>query len=382
MKKVFVYTFGCKINQYESQIIKEKFISEKYQPADKIEFADIIIINSCSVTAHADKQCDQLIKKIQLKNPKAEIILTGCYAKVSQKRIVQEFPSVIIKMKEEMLEGVEQEIKTFDNHSRAFLKIQDGCDSFCSYCIVPYARSVMWSKSVSGIISEINRLLDNKYVEIVLTGIHIGRHDMGIAFVLREIFNSIKRDFRIRLSSIEINEVGDDLIGLMKEEPVRLCSHLHIPLQSGCDKILKDMNRKYTAFDFSEKMNVLKTIIPDIAVTTDVICGFPTETSEDFFATYNFLKENNFARLHVFPYSKRAGTKAFDLKRVYEGSELKARTDKLLALDLVLREQYNSKFTGKKRKAVSLRNRQALTDNYITVSNVDKHDGIFEVTVL
>lgn len=382
MKKIFVYTFGCKINQYESQIIKEDFISANYAAADKMESADIIIVNSCSVTAHADKQCDQLIKKIQLKNPAAEILLTGCYAKVFHEKILRQFPGILIKTKEDMLAGLTQEIKAFDNHSRAFVKIQDGCDSFCSYCIIPYARNNMWSKPVANVISEINRLIDNKYVEIVLTGIHIGKYDIGIASLLKEIFREIKRDFRIRLSSIEINEISDDLINIMKQEPVRLCSHLHIPLQSGSDKILKDMNRKYTSFDFSEKICRLKTVFPDIAVTTDIICGFPTETSSDFSDTYDFLKKNEFARLHVFPYSKRDGTKAFCLKTVYPGSELKLRTDKLLELDSFLRNKYNAKFTGTKRKAVSLRNRQALTDNYLTISNVDKHEGIFEVVVL
>jgi len=382
VKKIFVYTFGCKINQYESQIIKESFISANYSAADKMEYADTVIINSCSVTAHADKQCDQLIKKIQLKNPAAEILLTGCYAKVFNETILRRFPGIVIKTKEDMLAGLTQEIKTFDNHSRAFVKIQDGCDSFCSYCIIPYARSNMWSKPVENVISEINRLLDNKYVEIVLTGIHIGKYNMGIAPLLKEIFREIRRDFRIRLSSIEMNEINDDLIDIMKREPVRFCSHLHIPLQSGSDKILKDMNRKYTSSDFSKKIYKLKTASPDIAVTTDVICGFPTETSNDFYDTYNFLKKNEFARLHVFPYSKRYGTEAFSLQTVYPGSELKLRTDKLLELDSFLRNQYDAKFTGTKRKAVSLRNRKALTDNYLTISNVDKHDGIFEVVVL
>jgi len=380
-KKLFIHTFGCKINQYESQVIREKYILESYIIVDKIELADVIIINSCSVTNHADKQCNQLIKKILLNNPITKIILTGCYAKVSCKQILQEFPDIIIKTKDEMLEGLNQEIKSFDNHSRAFLKIQDGCNSFCSYCIIPYARSKMWSKPVENIIAEINNLIDNGYVEIVLTGIHIGKYDSGISYLLSQIFKNIKKDFRIRLSSIEINEINNDLIKLMKQEPIRLCNHLHIPLQSGSDKILKDMNRKYTSKDFSEKLINLKTYFPDISITTDVICGFPTETLQDFADTYMFLEENEFSRLHVFPYSKRNGTKAFDLTKVYDNGDLKPRVDKLLKLDVILRNNYHLKFIGTKRKAVPLRNRQALTDNYLTIKNVDRQEGIFDVIV-
>lgn len=380
--KLLICTFGCKINQYESQVLREKYILENYVIVDKIELADVVIINSCSVTSHADKQCNQLIKKILLNNPTTKIILTGCYAKVSYKQILQEFPGITIKTKDEMLSGLNQEIKSFDNHSRAFVKIQDGCNSFCSYCIIPYARSTMWSKPVENIIAEINRLIDNGYVEIVLTGIHIGKYDIGISSLLSQIFKNIDKNFRIRLSSIEINEINNDLINLMKQEPIRLCKHLHIPLQSGSDKILNDMNRKYISKEFSEKLINLKTYFPDISITTDVICGFPTETLKDFADTYMFLEKNEFARLHVFPYSRRNGTKAFDLETVYDNGELKLRVDKLLKLDIILRNNYYSKFIGTKRKAVPLKNRQALTDNYITIKNVDRQEGIFDVVVV
>lgn len=379
--KLFIFTFGCKINQYESQLIKEKSILKNYVCVDDFKQADAVIINSCTVTAHADKQCDQLIRKIMANNSETEIILTGCYAKISSERILKEFPDVKIVTKEKILEDVNQEIKSFDNHSRAFIKIQDGCDSFCSYCIIPYARSVMWSKPSSAVIDEINGLVDKGYAEIVLTGIHIGKYDNGISLLLSQILKNINKEFRIRLSSIEVNEINDDLINLMKKEPVRLCPHLHIPLQSGSDKILKDMNRKYSAKDFARKIWMLKKYCPDIAVTTDVICGFPTETSQDFEDTYEFLKQNEFARLHVFPYSRREGTKAFSLRQVFANGELKDRTDELLKLDEILRKKYFFKFTGTKREAVSLRGRQALTDNYLTIKNIEKQNGIFKVAV-
>ncbi len=381
-EKFFIYTLGCKINQYESQIIREKFISEGYIPADSLSSnPDIVIINSCSVTSYADKQCNHLIKKLLTQNPQIKVILTGCYAKVSGQKILNEFPEIKIILKDDILKDVCQKIKSFDNHSRAFIKIQDGCNSFCSYCIVPYARDKMWSKPVSEIIDEINSLTDAGYCEMVLTGIHLGKYETGISALLKQLFDSINKEFRIRLSSIEINEIDDDLISLLKNEPVRLCNHLHIPLQSGCDKILKDMNRKYTAKDFYRKIDKVRNILPDISVTADVICGFPTETADDFEDTYKFIQDINFSRLHVFPYSARSGTKAFNFKKVYDSPELKIRTDKLLALDKILRQKYHSKFAGQKRMSVSLMNNQALTDNYITIKNIKKKKGIFLAAV-
>ena len=379
MKNLYIHTFGCKINQYESQLIKQKYTDNGFIFTDNLNSADTVIINSCSVTAYADKECNQLIKKLISKNKK--ILLTGCYAKVFKEQILKEFPNIEIVLKEDILKDIKQEIRTFDNHSRAFVKIQDGCNSFCSYCIVPYARNILWSKPINDVIEGINHLLDMGYLEIVLTGIHIGKYDKGIDFLLSEIFKNIKREFRIRLSSVEMHEITNNLKEIIKNEPVRMAQHLHIPLQSGCNKILKDMNRKYTAEQFSNILNDLKSIFPDIAITTDVICGFPTETDEDFNITYNFIKENKFARLHVFPYSRRSGTVAYNLKQVYKDFVLKQRTDKLLELDKELREEYFNKFIGTTRKAVSLRNNQALTDNYLTIKNVPKHNSIFDVIV-
>lgn len=381
MFKLYIYTFGCKINQYESQIIREKYCLKDYVYVDNFEQADVIIINSCSVTAHADKQCEQMIKKFHTRNEKAKIVLTGCFAKVAKEKILQKFSFIKILMKEEILKDSEQRIKTFDNHSRAFVKIQDGCNSFCSYCIVPYARNIMWSKPVDKVIEEINNLTDIGYSEIVLTGIHIGKYDKGISCLLSQIYKDINKNFRIRLSSIEVNEITDELIEIMKTEKERFCHHLHIPLQSASDKVLKDMNRKYTSEEFLNKLNLLKQNFPDISITTDVICGFPTETDEDFDTTYSFLKDNEFARLHVFPFSARQGTKAYTLKRVYKNGQAKIRTDKLLTLSKELEQKYFKRFEGTKRKAISLRGNKALTDNYLTIENIEKHNGIFDVEV-
>ena len=378
---IYIYTFGCKINQYESQIIKEQYCLKNFNYVDNFEKADLIVINSCSVTSHADKQCDQIINKFHTKNPQSKIILTGCYAKVSKEKILKKFPFIEIKTKEDFLAKTQQKITSFDNHSRAFIKIQDGCNSFCSYCIVPYARNFLWSKPSEEIIKEINTLLDVGYSEIVLTGIHIGKYDKGIAYLLSNIYKSIDRNFRIRLSSIEVNEITTDLIDIMKQEQERFCCHLHIPLQSASDNVLKDMNRKYLSNDFFNKINLLKENFKDISITTDVICGFPTETDNDFDITYNFLKDNKFARLHVFPYSKRQGTKASNMKQVYKNGQAKSRTNKLLELNKILETNYFNKFKNTIRKAVSLRGNKALTDNYLTIENVPKQKGIFEVEI-
>ena len=183
------------------------------------------------------------------------------------------------------------------------------------------------------------------------------------------------------MSSIEVNEITDELVSIMKNEKERFCHHLHIPLQSASDTVLKDMNRKYLSKEFLDKLNLLKQNFKDISITTDVICGIPTETDKDFDITYNFLKNNEFARLHVFPFSPRQGTKAYELKQVYKNGQAKIRTDKLLNLSKELEQNYFKRFVGTKRKAVSLRGNKALTDNYLTIENVEKQNGIFEIKV-
>ena len=377
-EKFFIYTFGCKINQYESQLITERLSVENKKLTDNIETADTVIINSCTVTEQANKQCNTLIKKLLNKGKK--IILTGCYQKVSQEEIKQIFPSVKIISKENLLPK-KQKIYSFQKHSRAFLKIQDGCNSFCSYCIVPFARNTLWSKPQAEIIDEINTLIDNGYYEIVLSGIHIGKYEGGIANLLKQIFKQINKIFRIRLSSIEVNEVNDELIELLKKESVRLCQHLHIPLQSASNEVLQKMNRRYDIQYFKNIIDKLTKEIPSIALTTDVIAGFPTETEENFNETYDFLKSNNFARLHVFPFSPRKGTVAFNLKQISTPEEIKKRVNKLLELDKILRNNFYAKFIGTKRNVVALKDGKALTDNYLTLNNVTAQKGIFETII-
>jgi threonylcarbamoyladenosine tRNA methylthiotransferase MtaB len=264
MKKYFIHTFGCKVNQYESQLISENFKKNNFERSLKPEDADIIILNSCTVTSKADKECQYLMRKFSklFNNPK--LILTGCLVKNKNVDLIglnETFPNIEVITDKATLfnEPQKQTVSGHDKHSRAFLKIQDGCDSFCSYCIVPYVRSVLWSKPENETITEITNLIKNGYSEIVLTGIHIGKYEGGLSILVEKIIH-IDFDFRIRISSIDMNEIDGKLIELMKANPNKICRHLHIPLQSGSEEILKQMNRKYSKNYFEEKLLKLSKI--------------------------------------------------------------------------------------------------------------------------
>ncbi|MDR2399342.1 MAG: MiaB/RimO family radical SAM methylthiotransferase [Endomicrobium sp.] len=275
-----------------------------------------------------------------------------------------------------------QSVCGLDKHSRAFLKIQDGCNSFCSYCIVPYVRNVLWSKPEKEVISEIINLVENGYSEIVLTGIHVGKYEEGLSSLIRKIIQ-ICLDFRIRISSIELNEIDNDLIKLMNENPDKICRHLHIPLQSGSQEILKQMNRKYTAKNFEEKITQIFKELPDLCLTTDIITGFPGETDVNHKETCEFVKKLPFAGFHIFSYSDRQGTKACELKNKVPAIEINNRSKDLFKIDLDKKRKFLNRNLGTKRKAVKIGLDKALTDNYITVKRcVSKNSGIFEIEVI
>ena len=252
-------------------------------------------------------------------------------------------------------------IKHFENRTRAFVKIQDGCENFCTYCIIPYVRGKCRSKEEHKVIEEITTLVNNGYNEIVLTGIHTGNYGVDIntnfSNILEKILN-IKGLKRLRISSIEITELDDKFLDLLKN-PI-LCNHLHIPLQSGSDKILKRMNRKYDKKYFKEEISKIRKIRPDISITTDVIVGFPGETEKNFNECMEFIKEINFSKIHVFPYSKRNGTMAATMKDQVSGEIKKERTKKLLSLSKILEEKYNNSFIGKKEYCLI----EKVDDNY------------------
>ncbi|MDR0800658.1 MAG: MiaB/RimO family radical SAM methylthiotransferase [Endomicrobium sp.] len=400
MKKYYIYTFGCKVNQYESQLISEKFRNDNLERVQKPEEADIIIFNSCTVTEDADKECKYFLRKATKLPNEPRIILTGCIVKNKNINIRNLFPNIeIITDKTKLFIGDQkQTISGFDKRSRVFLKIQDGCNSFCSYCIVPYVRNTIWSKPENKVLSEIENLIKNGYSEIVLTGIHIGKYDGGLSNLIEKIIK-IPLDFRVRISSLELNEIDNKLIELVKINTEKICRHLHIPLQSGSDEILKLMNRMYSTKTFEEKINKIARILPDLALTTDIITGFPGETEKHHRETCDFIKQILFARFHIFRYSDRQGTKASTFKNKVPINEIKNRAKDLFEIDSAKRRDFLNKNIGTKRKAVKIGKDKALTDNYIIVKrqsavwnvkceiknkvtvNEKQQSGIFEVEI-
>ncbi|GMO67893.1 MAG: tRNA (N(6)-L-threonylcarbamoyladenosine(37)-C(2))-methylthiotransferase MtaB [Endomicrobiia bacterium] len=376
MKKYHIYTFGCKVNQYESQLISEKFKNNNFIYTKNPEEANIIIFNSCTVTAKADKECEYFLRKTIKLPQKPKIILTGCIIKNRNNYIKKLLSNhrnieIIADKKKLFVNPQNQTVSGFDRHSRAFLKIQDGCNSFCSYCIVPYVRNILWSKPEKETISEIESLVKHGYSEIVMTGINIGKYrselsKTGLSGLIEKIIK-IPLNFRIRISSIELNEIDNKLIELIRGNPEKICRHLHIPLQSGSDEILKQMNRKYSSKKFEKKINKIMQILPDLALTTDIITGFPNETKEHHKTTCAIIKRILFAGLHIFRYSDREGTKASALKNKVHINEIKDRSKELFEIDSEKRKIFLKKNIGTKRNAVKIGEHKAITDNYIKV---------------
>ena len=352
--KFFLKTFGCRVNQVESQAILEAFNKRGYTPAP-FEQADICLLNTCTVTHQADKDVEKLIRQILRRNPSARLVLTGCYAAAHTEHIKQNFPQAEIIGKYELgkklfeTEDLCWTVSGHEGHSRAFIKIQDGCDCFCSYCIVPFARSVKRSKPAAGVLQEITALVQKGFGEIVLTGINIGNYSCpqtgkDLAALCEDIAK-LPGHFRVRFSSIELQTVTDGVIDAMAQYPARFCNYLHLPLQSGCDKVLKEMNRHYNTTQYAEKVADLRARVPGASVFADVIAGFPTETEEDFKTTYQFIESQKLCGLHVFSYSPRPGTKAAALPQL-PFETIKARAEKLRELDEKLRTDFAASLVG------------------------------------
>jgi threonylcarbamoyladenosine tRNA methylthiotransferase MtaB len=379
-KYYYIYTFGCKVNQYESQLISEKFKKNNLKRTWCIEKANLIIINSCTVTEHADRKCIYLLRKLTKTFPATKIILTGCFSNNQTVYLQNLFQNVsIITDKTKLFDTYT--ISSFDSHSRAFIKIQDGCKDFCSYCIIPYIRNVLHSKKQDVVISELKTLLDHGYFEIVLTGINIGKYKYGLSDLLERIIN-IPLKFRIRISSIELNTLDNKIINMMLNYPTQICRHLHVPLQSGSNEILKLMNRKYSTKDYLIKINDIFSKIPDLTLTTDIITGFPGETNKHHDETCNLIEQVKFAKLNIFKYSDRRGTQASLLKNKVNIDNVNKRAQELLALNLKKKENFIRRNIGLIRPAVQIGTNKALTDNYIiTATKSTSTSGIFQVVI-
>ena len=355
MSTFFIKTFGCRVNQVESQAIWEQFKRAGFTPAENFETADICLLNTCSVTHQADKDVEKLIRQILRRNPHARLMLTGCYAATHRASIQQNFPTVEIVGKYDLgrvlfaQDDICWTVSGHEGHSRAFIKIQDGCDNFCSYCIVPYARTVKKSKPVEDVLSEIRQLVQNGFLEIVLTGINIGNYmcpKTGTDLArLCEKMAQLPGHFRVRFSSIELPTVTDGVIAHMHQYHARFCNYFHLPLQAGCDKILHDMNRHYTTADYAARVADLRREVAQIGIFADVIAGYPTETEADFETTFAFIKAQQLAGLHVVSYSPRPGTPAAKLPQL-PPEEIKRRAEKLRALDKELRAAFARSLVG------------------------------------
>ncbi len=336
--KISFFTFGCKVNQYETQEMTELFENAGHTIINNIHSADVCVVNSCTVTAESVRKVRQTVRKIKKTNPNCILILTGC-ASQAEPEIVNDLPSVdilmgnrsnteIINALNDYLQAPQQlnrriehltgdlyhgtGITRFDGHTRAFLKIQDGCDRFCSYCLIPYARGRSRSKSLEDIDKELKALNDNGYKEIVFVGINLSDYGKGTEFSLPDALKlTDKYDGiqRVRLGSLEPDHIDTEMISGLREVK-KLCPQFHISVQSGCDNVLKKMNRHYTAKEYEDLCKELRETFPDATITTDILVGFPTETEEDFKETVEFVKRVKFERTHIFPYSVREGTVA------------------------------------------------------------------------
>ncbi len=355
--KIYIKTFGCRVNQVESEALLENCLQKGFTSADDIKQADLCLLNTCAVTHRAERDAKKEIRTILRQNPRAKIIITGCCAKVRKEALEKEFPSLKIILKDDVASflfgrEIDWSVKAHSGKTRAFVKIQDGCNNFCSYCIVPFARPIKTSKPKEIVLEEIQNLIKNGYREIVLSGINIGNYlcpksGANLAVLLSEIC-ALEGNFRIRFSSIELNTITDDLLEAAQTAGKKFCPYLHIPLQSGSSKVLKEMNRKYDAPQYIKRLKEIKDSIKEIAFFTDVIAGFPTETEQDFKQTLALIEQVKFAGLHVFSYSKREGTSAALMKQL-PSSVIKERSIILHSLDKKLRQDFALSLKGQKQ---------------------------------
>ena len=369
--KFLINTLGCKVNTYESNVIRDIFLNEGYEESNSN--VDIAVINTCTVTNTSDSKSLKVIKHTIKNNPNAIVIVCGCFSQINPDRLkdmegvsivlgnynkskIMDYISQYKKDKKQIIDVRELNDEKFEcmklnnfNKTRAFVKIEDGCENFCSYCIIPYSRGKVRSKLMEEVLDEINTLVNNGHREIVLTGIHTGHYGADIKeYDFSDLLNEIckiKGLERLRISSIEITELDDKFLETLKNNKI-IVDHMHIPLQSGCDKTLKEMNRKYDVAYFKDKIKKIRSIRPNISITTDVIVGFPNETEDDFNTTVNTIKEIKFTKLHVFPFSVRKGTVAETMENQIDEKIKKERVHILMNISKELELDYMNKFIG------------------------------------
>ncbi len=362
-------TFGCKVNQYETQAMKEDLEGRGYRTAEEGEPVDLVVVNTCTVTHKSDRKARKAIRRATREHADSSVVVVGCYAENTPEdiRSIEGVDRVFSHNNKarlgELLEEentspngpdpagmVQQSVSGLDRHTRAWLKIEDGCNLFCNFCIIPYVRGRPRSKQPSDVLSEVEELAEQGYKEIVLTGIHVGcygqdlKEDQQLPDLIRAIGkqNAVPR---VRLSSIEADEMDRELLNALRDAP-NVVPHLHMPLQSGSDFILKRMNRRYNVEEFREKVELVREAFDRPAISTDVIVGFPGETTADFHETLALCREIGFSKIHVFSYSDREGTKAADMEPKVPDKVQNRRVDQLERLETVLQKQYKEQFIG------------------------------------
>ena len=415
MSKVVKFiTLGCKVNQYETNAMAQKFLEKGYQiieeetPENEEIKPDICIINTCTVTNMSDRKSRQMLRRMKEKNPNTIVVAVGCYAQVAKEELakISEIDLVLgNNEKVEIVRHIEEYINnhidnveledimyskefsdfgnvTYTEKTRAVIKIQDGCDRFCSYCIIPYARGRVRSRKPESIVSEITQIASNGIKEVVITGIHIASYGKDFSMSkdpelqnyklidLLEEINSINGIQRIRLGSIEPLLITEEFVERLKKLE-KICHHFHLSLQSGCDETLKRMNRRYTTEQFKEIVRLLRNAYDDVNLTTDVIVGFPGETDEEFSKTYKFLEEIKFYKMHIFKYSPRKGTKAAVMPNQISGDIKEERSRKLIELSDKNEIEYNESYIGKNVEVLFEEEKDGIfkghTQNYIMV---------------
>ena len=419
MKKVAFYTLGCKVNQYETEAMLELFEKEGYEKAETEDYADVYVINTCTVTHMSDRKSRQYIRRMKKKNPDAIIAVVGCYSQVSpeeilsidevnlvmgtndRKKIVEEVKKIDASRKVSTVDDImkvkafeEIEINKTNGKTRAFMKIQDGCDRYCSYCIIPYARGRVRSRDLESIVKEVENLAANGYKEVVLAGIHVASYgkdikdsDIKLLDVIKQI-NDIEGIERIRLSSVEPILFTDEFVEAVSTMD-KVCPHYHLSLQSGCDETLKRMKRRYTTEEYKAIVDRLRAAIPNVSITTDVIVGFPGETNEEFDKTYEFLKDIELTHMHVFKYSPRKGTPAATMENQVDPSTKHDRSEKLLQLNEENFNKFGQKMLDKEfnvlfEQKVGDNKYEGLTENYVKViveSDNDISEQILKVKI-
>lgn len=407
-KTVSFLTLGCKVNQYDSDAMRTIFLQQGYKAVKEEEEADVYVINTCSVTSIGDRKSRQMVRKIRRKYPQAVIAVAGCYAQIAPE-IFEAMGDIDVivgaQNRSKIVEYVEQaqkkektinavkdimSVTEFENlyvdaegetKTRAFIKVQEGCDNYCTFCIIPFARGKLKSRKQKDTVEEIRRLVAKGYREIVLTGIHLGNygrdlHDGTSLATLVEELLRIPNLLRIRMGSIESVELSDDLINLIKDEP-RVCRHLHLPIQSGSDAVLRRMNRHYRLPEYKKLISELREKIPGLALTTDLIVGFPGETEENFMETLETLRELRFSAIHVFPYSQRTGTPAAVFPNQVPGDIKKDRVHRVQELEKEISKEYRKTFLQKTVHVLIEEEKngyfEGLSDEYIRVSITDKN---------